>query len=194
MNIPCFVKPRGQTLLEWINKRCKQASGYHDKVLGGKSFILIGDPGQLPPVADKPLYYEKPSNGIGEQGFQTYEMFHKVVKLNVNQRVQGISAEHEEFRNLLLRLRKGESTSEGWQILLSRQPSNIINISQFNDAIRLFYSNEQVATYNYEQLIKTAQPIAQINASHSSLEAKRIPCEEMSGLHPTIFTLLKELK
>ena len=176
----------GQTLLGWIDKRCKQASGYHGKVLGGKSFILIGDPGQLPPVADKPLYHEKPSNAIGEQGFQTYQMFDKVVKLNVNQRVQGISTEHEGFRNLLLRLRKGESTYEDWQILLSCQPSNIVDISQFNDAIRLFYSNEQVATNNYEQLIKTAQPIAQINASHSPLEAKKMPCDEMSGLHPTI--------
>ena len=114
-------------------------------------------------------------------------MFDKVVKLNVNQRVQGISTEHEEFRNLLLRLRKGESTYEDWQILLSRQPSYIVDISQFNDAIRLFYGNELVATYNYEQLVKTAQSIAQTNPSHSSLQAKKIPCDEMSGLHPTVY-------
>ena len=38
----------GQTLFGWIDKRCKQVSGYYDKVLGGKSFILVGDPGQLP--------------------------------------------------------------------------------------------------------------------------------------------------
>lgn len=47
----------GQTTFGWIDKRCKQATGYHNKVLGGKSLILIGDPGQLPPVADKPLYH-----------------------------------------------------------------------------------------------------------------------------------------
>ena len=44
-----------------------------------------------------------------------------------------------------------------------------------------------MATYNYEQLIKPKQPIAQINASHSSLVAKKISCDEMSGLHPTIY-------
>lgn len=47
----------GQTTFGWIDKRCKQATGCYDKILGGKSLILIGDPGQLPPVADKPLYH-----------------------------------------------------------------------------------------------------------------------------------------
>jgi hypothetical protein len=43
----------GQTTFGWIDKRCKQATGHHDHILGGKSFFLTGDPGQLPPVADK---------------------------------------------------------------------------------------------------------------------------------------------
>ena len=42
----------GQVHFGWIDKRCKQATGCNNKVLGGKSIILIGDPGQLPPVAD----------------------------------------------------------------------------------------------------------------------------------------------
>ena len=59
----------GQVTFGWIDKRCKQATGYNDKVFGGKSLILTGDPGQLPPVADKPLYHAKPSNAVGEQGY-----------------------------------------------------------------------------------------------------------------------------
>ncbi|XP_028405258.1 uncharacterized protein LOC114527764 [Dendronephthya gigantea] len=62
----------GQTTFGWIDKRCKQATGHYDKVFGGKSVILTGDPGQLPPVADKPLYHAKPSNAVGEQGYQAY--------------------------------------------------------------------------------------------------------------------------
>jgi hypothetical protein len=57
----------GQVTIGWIDKRCKQAVGCNDKVFGGKSLILTGDPGQLPPVADKPLYHAKPSNAVGEQ-------------------------------------------------------------------------------------------------------------------------------
>ncbi|CAB3994683.1 ATP-dependent DNA helicase PIF1, partial [Paramuricea clavata] len=78
----------GQVTFGWIDKRCKQATGSNDKVFGGKSLILTGDPGQLPPVADKPLYHARPSNAVGEQGHQAYHMFDKVVKLTVNQRVQ----------------------------------------------------------------------------------------------------------
>ena len=65
--------------------------------------ILTGDPGQLPPVADKRLYHAKPSNNAGgEQGYQAYHMFDMIVKLTVNQRVQGISSEQVQFRDLLL--------------------------------------------------------------------------------------------
>ena len=83
----------GQVTFGWIDKHCKQATGYSDKVFGGKSLILTGDPGQLPLVDDKPLYHAKPSNAVGEQGYQAYHMFEKVVKLTVNQRVQGMTPE-----------------------------------------------------------------------------------------------------
>jgi len=91
-----------QSTLGRIDRRCKLATGMHNQVLGGKSLILIGDPGQLPPVVDKPLYYNKPLSAIGEQGYQIYRMFNKVIKLSVNQRVQGVSTEQDQFRNPLL--------------------------------------------------------------------------------------------
>ena len=136
----------GQNTFGWIDKRCKQATGCYDKVLGGISMILIGDPGHLPPVPDKPLYHSQPSNAIGDQGYLTYRMFDKVVKLTVNQIVQGRSSEQEKFRDLLPRLRKGNSTTQDWQLLLTCQPSNV-SIADFEDAVRLFYSNQEVATY-----------------------------------------------
>ncbi len=177
----------GQVTFGWTDKRCKQATGSNDRVFGGKSLILTGDPGQLPPVADKPLYHAKPSNAVGEQGYQAYHMFDKVVKLTVNQRVQGITSEQIQFRDLLLRLRKGESTVEDWKLLLTRQPCNVTNLCDFEDATRLFYSNEQVANYNHEQLTKLEQPIAHINARHSSALAKKISSDDMSGLEPVVF-------
>ncbi|CAB3977795.1 ATP-dependent DNA helicase PIF1 [Paramuricea clavata] len=151
----------GQVTFGWIDKRCKQATGSNDKVFGGKSLILTGDPGQLPPVADKPLYHARPSNAVGEQGHQAYHMFDRVVKLTVNQRVQGMTSEQVQFRDLLLRLRK--------------------------DSTRLFYSNERVANYNHEQLMKLEHPIAHVNARHSSALAKKISSDDMSGLEPVVF-------
>ena len=181
-NINCVIIDEysmlGQVNFGWMDKRCKQATGYNDKVFGGKSLILTGDSGQLPPVADKPLYHAKPSNAVGEQGFQAYHMFDKVVKLTVNQRVQGMTPEQVQFRDLLLRLRKGESTVDDWELLLTRQPSNVTNLYEFEDSTRLFYSNEQVGNYNHEQLTKLGLPIAHINARHSSAEATKISSDD----------------
>ncbi len=182
-----------QVTFGWVDKRCKQATGCYNKVLGGKSFILFGDPGQLPPVADKPLYHTKPSNDVGEQGYQTYRMFDQVIKLTVNQRVQGMSPEQVTFRDLLLRLRKGEPTVDDWKLPLTRQPSNISDLSEFDDATRLFYSNEQVANYNREQLSKLENPVANINARHSSAKAKKLPSEDMSGLQPGLEAMKKSI-
>ena len=177
----------GQISFGWVDRRCKQASGYHDKLLGNKSIILCGDPAQLPPVADKPLYHTIPTNTVGEQGYLTYKMFDKVVKLSVNQRVQGSNPGQTQFRELLLRLRKGESTLDDWKLLLTRQPASVENLAEFNNAIRLFYSNEEVGNYNHDQLIKLQQPVAQIRARHSSAAAQKISPDDFSGLQPLLF-------
>ena len=178
----------GQVTFGWIDNRCKQATGYNDKVFRGKSLIFTGDPGHLPPVADKPLYHAKPSSAVGEQEYQAYHMFDKVLtKLTVNQRVQGLTPEQVQFRDLLLQFHKGESTVDDWKLLLTRQPSNVVNLCDFEDATRLFYINEQVANNSHEQLTKFEHPVAHINAHHSSALAKKISSDDMSGLEPVVF-------
>ena len=46
-------------------------------------------------------------------------MFDKVVKLSVNQRVRGENPEQVQFRDLLFRLRTGQSTHANWKLLVS---------------------------------------------------------------------------
>ena len=85
--------------------------------------------------------------------------------------MQGVNSEQVKFRDLLLRLRQGQSTIDDWKLLLTHQPSNVTNLCDFEDATRLFYSNEQVGNYNHEQLTKMEHPVAHINALHSSVFA-----------------------
>lgn len=177
----------GQKMLAWIDKRCRQATGLTDELFGGKSIILVGDPGQLPPVADKPLYHSNPSNSLQEQGYLAYFMFNTVVKLTINQRVQGFTPEQAQFRDLLECLRTGDCNQNDWNLLLSRQPSMVKDIAYFKDAIRLYYNNDEVANYNFEKLSALNQPIARINAIHSSDIAKKSTPDEMSGLEPVSF-------
>lgn len=177
----------GQSMLGWMDKRCRQATDLTDELFGGKSRILVGDPGQLPPVGNKPLYHSKPSTSLQEQGHLAYLMFDTVVKLTINQRVQGYSPEQVKFRDLLMRLRTGDCNQDDWNLLLTRQPSKVKNITDFKDTIRLYYSNDDVANYNFQKLSELQQPIARMNAVHSSPAAKKISPEDMSGLEPVIF-------
>ena len=177
----------GQTMLGWIDRRCRQATGISDEVFGGLSIILFGDPAQLPPVADKPLYHSKPTSSVGEQGHLSYLMFTNVIKLAVNQRVVGTNPEQTQFRDLLMRLRTGDCTEQDWKLLLTRQPTNASNLSEFKDATWLYFSNEEVANYNCDKLSALQQPIACINARHSSDFAKKASPDEMAGLEPCIF-------
>ena len=177
----------GQKMFAWVDKRCRQATGLSDQLFGGKSIVLVGDPAQLPPVADKPLFHPQPSNALQEQGHLAYFMFDTVVKLTFNQRVKGSSPEQSRFRDLLNRLRRGDCTQNDWTLLLTRQPSIVDNISAFKDTVRLYYSNDEVAKYNFEKLSALNQPIARINARHSTEAAKKASADEMSGLEPVVF-------
>ena len=104
----------GQSTFGWIDRRCRQATGLKEHLFGGKSIILIGDPAQLPPVCDKPLYHSFPSTAVGQQGYFAYLMFNKVVVLTENQRVKGSDPAQTSFKELLSRLRNGETTEADW--------------------------------------------------------------------------------
>lgn len=95
---------------------------------------MIDDPGQLPSVAGELVYHSKPSNAIGEQGYQTYRMFDTVIKPTINQRVQDDCIKQEKIRNLSLRFRKGESNLDEWKWLLTRDPSNVTNLIMLLDS------------------------------------------------------------
>ena len=178
----------GQRTIGWIDRRCRQATGLKDSLFGGKSIILIGDPAQLPPVGDKPLYHDKPSDPIAEQGYLAYKMFDNVVVLDVNQRVSGSENDQIIFKGILSRLRTGEITLNDWKLFLTRQPSVVSNIDDFSSATRLYYSNKEVAKYNYDHLVKLNTPIAETHARHSSNDARHVSPQDMLGLHPFILT------
>ena len=150
----------GQTTFGWVDRRCRQASSLKQDLFGGKSIILIGDPAQLQPVCDKHLYHSLLSNAVGEQGHFAYLMFNRVVILTENQRVKGSDSAQTSFKQLLLCLWNGKTTKADWNCLLGRQAIHVEDISTFSNATRLFYSNDDVATFNYNQLVNILGPIA----------------------------------
>ena len=170
-----------------VERQPRQITGKVTEALGGKSIILIGDPGQIPPVGDKPLFHLLPTNEIGEQGRFNYLLFDKVVNLNVNHRANGNDAKQENFRNILQGLRTGDSIKADWEMRLTRQPSQVKNIAQFQDAIRLFFANEEVENFSFKKLQLLGQPVAELKARHSSNYAAKLPSDEFSGLEPVLY-------
>ena len=175
----------GQSMLGWISKRLKQATGKTQLPFGGISVILIGDIAQLPPVSDKVLYHDNPSNEVSTEGFYVYNLFNCVVLLSINQRVAGINQQQSQFRDLLLNLRNGTVTIEQWKLLLQRTPQSVNNLSEFSDkAIKLAFTNEKVATHNYNSIQSLKEPIALVKAKHNNCTASKLSADDMGGLQP----------
>lgn len=137
----------GQRMLAWVDRRLSQATAKLDQPLGGVPVILFGDFAQLPPVCDSPLYAAPSQNPLSLHGYTIYCTFSTVVVLNQVLRQAGTNSSACAFRELLMRLRDGNVSHDDWQILLQRSSPHADNIHEFDNAVRLFYDRQSVATF-----------------------------------------------
>ena len=156
------------------------------KHLEVNSVILRGYFAQLPPVSDKPLYHSVPDNAISLMGYMGYMKFQDVVKLYVNQRIA--SGDDNEFCDLLVRLRNGESTISDWELLCSRNVHHHDITNLLHTPVRLAYINEIVAKHNYEMLRKQNRTIHIIKALLNNSKLSKLSSDEFGGLE-TILNL-----
>lgn len=106
----------GRRMLGLIDMRLRQAfPDQSNEPYGGRSIIMFGDFGQLPPVLDLPMFSNDASRDTNSNnGIASYKHLLEVYKLDIVQRQSGESEEQKEFRDLLLRLREGESILDNW--------------------------------------------------------------------------------
>ena len=89
---------------------------------------------------------------------------------------------------LQVNARNGDSTYADWQLLLTRTPTNVQNISNFEEScIKLSFGNEKVAKDNYDKLKALNKPIAVINAKHNNATAAKLSTDDMGSLQPKPF-------
>ena len=84
---------------------------------------------------------------------------------------------NDVFRELLLRLRNGETTREDWNL---RTPTNAVNKTIFSKATHLYYDKMSVTSFNIDKLKSIGKPIARVNALHSH-QAAAIATPEDAG-------------
>ena len=142
-----------QVMLAQIDKRLRQATGKKTLFFGGLSVILIGDPGQLPPVSGHSLYHFPTTTTLAAHGLNCYKQFVHAICLNKCERQQNLNndSRQEYFIQFLSRLRDGllddKKTYEDWQFLLQNvvTPQKLI---EFADAMRLFPDNASCHEFN----------------------------------------------
>ena len=177
----------GQRMMTTVDKRLRQATAQLNVPMGGMSVILIGDFAQLPPVCDKPLFATNPITASQTHGYTMYQLFNKVVILDQVLRQSGTDISTIAFRELLQRLRRGQTTTEDWETLLTRSPHKVVNQTAFSNCLRLFYDKKSVAEYNQFKLRELGTPIVQINALHSGSQAASASPDDAGGLQPILF-------
>ena len=185
----------GQRLLAKIDSRLRQLRPL-DQPFGGYHMALIGDFAQLPPVGDRALYVLPPPQTdtsdnaqLSRNGFTLYRSFTASFCLKVIHRQQGDSPQQQLFRTLLLNARNGGLTVEDWQVLQSRQDTNVPQQERdsFSETTYLFTKAEAVEDANFRQLVHLNAPCARIKAKHDGgSEAARATAEDAAGLEAEV--------
>ena len=101
-------------------------------------------------------------------------------------RQQGSDAGQTHFRELLVRLRDGNSSLEDHNTLMQRTPERALNHAEFENALQLFPTTAAVAEHNHEKLTQMQLPIADIHAKHIGKNAKKACVQEAGGLAPSL--------
>ena len=174
-------------MLALIDMRLRQIFPENaNEPFGGRSIIMFGDFGQLPPVLDLPMYAVNASRDtLSNNGIASYKQFREVYKLEIIQRQSGNSEEQQCFREILLRLREGDSNLDDWKRLTTRFKGNLNRIEQdrFSETVFVLTKWTDVDRINIEMLRNLNRPVAKIITVHTGgQEAKRANSEIAKGL------------
>ena len=187
----------GQDMLGLISARGKQAvegrtrdgdDDRHLDIYGGLGVILVGDPGQLPPVGAAPMWKARPgTGGLSVQGFQAWLGMNTAVELT--QVMRQLGPEQEAFRGALLRVAEGAQTEEDWDLMKTRFTSTVSRreADSFTTAVHIFPTNELANDWNWRRLEQLDTPIARINAHHSIPGYNAVTSERFRSLEATIY-------
>jgi len=132
--------------------------------------IFFGDPGQLPPVGGSSLWCTRttsnnPLKPLAQKRVLLYFNIVSVMYLTEVRRQNGA------FRELLLRLRNGQNTTEGWRLLnetCSLDAMTPICKGSFlvDDCTYILPTNESCDKINKEKLMRIGSAICLVEAEH----------------------------
>ena len=179
----------GRKVFGQLDRRLRQVFPHKAcEILGGCSCILFGDFGQLPPVMDLPLYTSSSRAELSDLGRTAYQMFDQAIVLDQIIRQAGQDPAQVLFRDILLRLRDAQVSTEDWEVLMNHTPAHIEDLSPFSSSntVHLHPTVEAVVKYNVAQLEANGEPVATIKAVHTGPGASKAPSDNAAGLEPVL--------
>jgi hypothetical protein len=158
--------------LYWVNERLKQGLACPNKTFGGAFILLVGDPGQLPPVGGQCLWAvrtneNKRLSAIAAAGSILYQQIVTVVCLKqVERQYPG----QERFGTFLAHLRDGLCDESDWRWLIRNTTCENIGPERMktfhgNDSLYIFKTKD-VYEHNAKMLKALGNPILRLNAQH----------------------------
>jgi ATP-dependent DNA helicase PIF1 len=174
-------------VLSFLDRRLREIFPTHAKdPFGGMNIVLMGDFYQLHPVGEMPLYSTARSKTKDQEitrGQALYKRFDKTITLNVVKRQEGDDPRAVAFRQCLDHLRVDAVTHEDWQLISTCVQSQVQNLADFDDAIRIFGKRENVRLYNHSKLRDLQVPVINVTTDHTGHPmAKKASTDEAGNL------------
>ncbi|KJZ72187.1 hypothetical protein HIM_08452 [Hirsutella minnesotensis 3608] len=173
----------GLRQLSWIDDRLREAfPNRNEEFFGGLNILLVGDFFQLPPVLQKPLYYDKEVQGVEIKSRSAYRRFDKTVFLKVAQRQRG--DDQGAFRSALEELRLLQLSMESWKLLSSRVQAKLDDqeVAKFVNSLRVYATKDRVNEYNHYHLDRLGRPVIQVIAKNVGPGAAAAPDDKAGNL------------
>ncbi len=154
---PLVIKVEGTQLHSFSNQELIRSYTAIFIVIGNvaqKQMFLVGDPGQLPPVA-APSLFSHSTQAFANEGFCAYRSFKKVITLKESCRQIVIPGDEPQlqFLQALNGIRGGTCSQGQWRFLCTRAPQRIANFQDnFKDSVHLDSTNEKMKEWNLKKL------------------------------------------
>ena len=176
-------------LLYMIHKRLCEIF-VSDDPFAGKAILLVGDLMQLRPIFGR-FIYDNPANRKFQPLHQVDPLWHacEVIVLSTNFR-QGDSS----YSAILNRARIGELTEADKEILNKRRVHPNKDKKIIDEAIHVFWTNEEVENLNMKKLNQLSTPLETIQAQIISTRGYKPPINDYGKIDDTPFKNVLKLK